>query len=117
MSVASDEAAHNEEKIEAVNQGTGSNVCGARVAKAPGEQAAAQIGDEHDTVGKGGIEVIECCAQDDDRDAVGHQVFPTAVQEWHGEDAPKSPKPMWDKPITVEVEVPREVDYLSLIHI
>ena len=60
------------------------------VTDAPGEQAAAQPSDEHDAVGKGGVAVIQGCAQDEDRHRVRQQVLPTAMQEGQGEDADKT---------------------------
>lgn len=85
--VASDEAARDEEKIEAIDERTRPDVDGAWVADAPCEQSAHQVGEKHDAVGEGGVEVVQGRAQDQNRDAVGGKVLPAAVQKRQSEDA------------------------------
>ena len=74
------------------------------VAETPGEQSATQVGDEHDPVGEGRVEVEKCGAKNDDGDAVGHQVFPTAMQERQRQDAEKTFRRMWNEPISAQVD-------------
>ena len=56
--VATDEAAGNQEQVEAIYKGARSDMCGTWVADAPSEQPAAQISDEHHAVGEAGITVV-----------------------------------------------------------
>ena len=69
--VATDEAARDEEKIQAIDKRTCPDMRRIGVADTPRNQTASQIGDEHHSVGEGGITIIQSCTQNKDGNGIG----------------------------------------------
>lgn len=101
--VAADESADDEKQVDAIDECAGTDVGGGRTPDVPGEEPAAEIGDEHDTVGQGGVAVVKCGGQYQEGHAVGQQMFPTPVKEGHGEYPNKTLGRVGDKPPPAQV--------------